>query len=42
MRPVAPSSLTGPIGPHPAWSWADALKRREIVREALAAFTDSF
>jgi WS/DGAT/MGAT family acyltransferase len=24
MRPVAASSLTGPIGPHRRWSWADA------------------
>ncbi|HTU78317.1 MAG TPA: wax ester/triacylglycerol synthase family O-acyltransferase [Solirubrobacteraceae bacterium] len=24
MRPVAPSSLTGPIGPHRRWSWARA------------------
>ncbi|HWX97782.1 MAG TPA: wax ester/triacylglycerol synthase family O-acyltransferase [Solirubrobacteraceae bacterium] len=24
MRPVAGSSLTGPIGPHRRWSWADA------------------
>jgi diacylglycerol O-acyltransferase len=24
MRPVASSSLTGPIGPHRRWSWADA------------------
>ena len=23
MRPVAPSSLIGPIGPHRRWSWAD-------------------
>jgi diacylglycerol O-acyltransferase / wax synthase len=24
LRPVAPSSLTGPIGPHRRWSWAEA------------------
>ncbi len=24
LRPVAPSSLTGPIGPHRRWSWAQA------------------
>jgi diacylglycerol O-acyltransferase / wax synthase len=24
MRPVSASSLTGPIGPHRRWSWADA------------------
>jgi len=24
LRPVAASSLTGPIGPHRRWSWADA------------------
>ena len=35
MRPVAPSSLTGPIGPHRRWSWADTrLSDVKTVREA--------
>jgi WS/DGAT/MGAT family acyltransferase len=35
MRPVAPSCLTGPIGPHRRWSWADArLSDVKTVREA--------
>ena len=28
LRPVAPSSLNGPIGPHRRWSWAEARARR--------------
>ena len=36
MRPVAPSSLTGPIGPHRRWSWAEArLSDVKAVRAAL-------
>jgi WS/DGAT/MGAT family acyltransferase len=36
MRPVAASSLTGPIGPHRRWSWADArLSDVKAVRVAL-------
>ncbi len=36
MRPVAASSLTGPIGPHRRWSWADArLADVKSVRAAL-------
>jgi diacylglycerol O-acyltransferase / wax synthase len=36
MRPVAASSLTGPIGPHRRWSWADArLLDVKTVRAAL-------
>jgi WS/DGAT/MGAT family acyltransferase len=36
MRPVAASSLTGPIGPHRRWSWADArLSDVKTVRSAL-------
>jgi diacylglycerol O-acyltransferase / wax synthase len=36
MRPVAASSLTGPIGPHRRWSWADArLSDVKTVRTAL-------
>jgi WS/DGAT/MGAT family acyltransferase len=36
MRPVAASSLTGPIGPHRRWSWADArLSDVKSVRAAL-------
>ncbi len=36
MRPVAASSLTGPIGPHRRWSWADA--RLTDVKTVRAAF----
>src|SRR5271168_1703630 len=36
MRPVAASSLTGPIGPHRRWSWAQArLSDVKTVRDAL-------
>jgi diacylglycerol O-acyltransferase / wax synthase len=36
MRPVAASSLTGPIGPHRRWSWAQArLSDVKAVRTAL-------
>jgi diacylglycerol O-acyltransferase / wax synthase len=36
MRPVASSSLTGPIGPHRRWSWADVrLSDVKAVRGAL-------
>jgi diacylglycerol O-acyltransferase / wax synthase len=36
MRPVAASSLTGPIGPHRRWSWAQArLSDVKTVRSAL-------
>jgi diacylglycerol O-acyltransferase / wax synthase len=36
MRPVAASSLTGPIGPHRRWSWADVrLSDVKTVRAAL-------
>ncbi len=36
MRPVAASSLTGPIGPHRRWSWADVrLSDVKAVRGAL-------
>jgi diacylglycerol O-acyltransferase / wax synthase len=36
MRPVASSSLTGPIGPHRRWSWADVrLTDVKTVRTAL-------
>ena len=36
MRPVASSSLTGPIGPHRRWSWADArLSDVKAVRAGL-------
>jgi WS/DGAT/MGAT family acyltransferase len=36
MRPVAASSLTGPIGPHRRWSWAEArLSDVKTVRNAL-------
>jgi diacylglycerol O-acyltransferase len=36
MRPVGASSLTGPIGPHRRWSWADArLSDVKTVRNAL-------
>jgi diacylglycerol O-acyltransferase / wax synthase len=36
MRPVAASSLTGPIGPHRRWSWAHArLSDVKTVRGAL-------
>jgi WS/DGAT/MGAT family acyltransferase len=36
MRPVAASSLTGPIGPHRRWSWADVrLIDVKAVRSAL-------
>jgi diacylglycerol O-acyltransferase len=36
MRPVASSSLTGPIGPHRRWSWADVrLTDVKTVRAAL-------
>jgi diacylglycerol O-acyltransferase / wax synthase len=36
MRPVASSSLTGPIGPHRRWSWADVrLTDVKTVRGAL-------
>jgi diacylglycerol O-acyltransferase len=36
MRPVASSSLTGPIGPHRRWSWADVrLTDVKTVRSAL-------
>jgi len=36
LRPVAASSLTGPIGPHRRWSWADArLSDVKVVRAAL-------
>jgi WS/DGAT/MGAT family acyltransferase len=36
MRPVAASSLTGPIGPHRRWSWAQArLSDVKTVRAAL-------
>jgi WS/DGAT/MGAT family acyltransferase len=36
MRPVAPSSLTGPIGPHRRWSWASArLSDVKAVRATL-------
>jgi diacylglycerol O-acyltransferase / wax synthase len=36
MRPVASSSLTGPIGPHRRWSWAQArLTDVKTVRGAL-------
>ncbi len=36
MRPVASSSLTGPIGPHRRWSWADvSLADVKTVRTAL-------
>jgi diacylglycerol O-acyltransferase len=35
MRPVAASSLTGPIGPHRRWSWADAsLSDVKAIRSA--------
>src|SRR5205085_11225510 len=36
MRPVAASSLTGPIGPHRRWSWADA--SLSDVKRVRAAF----
>ena len=36
MRPVASSSLTGPIGPHRRWSWAEVrLSDVKTVRAAL-------
>jgi diacylglycerol O-acyltransferase / wax synthase len=36
MRPVASSSLTGPIGPHRRWSWADVrLTDVKTVRSSL-------
>ena len=36
LRPVAASSLTGPIGPHRRWSWADVrLTDVKTVRAAL-------
>ncbi len=36
MRPVAASSLTGPIGPHRRWSWAEArLSDVKTIRAAL-------
>jgi diacylglycerol O-acyltransferase / wax synthase len=36
MRPVAASSLTGPIGPHRRWSWAEArLSDVKAVRSEL-------
>jgi len=36
MRPVAASSLTGPIGPHRRWSWAEArLSDVKVVRASL-------
>jgi WS/DGAT/MGAT family acyltransferase len=36
MRPVAASSLTGPIGPHRRWSWAEvSLADVKTVRAAL-------
>jgi diacylglycerol O-acyltransferase len=36
MRPVASSSLIGPIGPHRRWSWADArLSDVKTVRSSL-------
>ncbi|MGH2864873.1 MAG: WS/DGAT/MGAT family O-acyltransferase [Solirubrobacteraceae bacterium] len=36
MRPVGASSLTGPIGPHRRWSWAEArLSDVKVVRSAL-------
>jgi diacylglycerol O-acyltransferase / wax synthase len=36
LRPVAASSLTGPIGPHRRWSWANAsLGEVKTVRAAL-------
>jgi diacylglycerol O-acyltransferase len=36
MRPVGSSSLTGPIGPHRRWSWADArLTDVKTIRTAL-------
>jgi diacylglycerol O-acyltransferase len=36
MRPVESSSLTGPIGPHRRWSWADArLTDVKTIRTAL-------
>jgi WS/DGAT/MGAT family acyltransferase len=36
MRPVASSSLTGPIGPHRRWSWADVrLSDVKTVRASL-------
>jgi diacylglycerol O-acyltransferase / wax synthase len=36
MRPVASSSLTGPIGPHRRWSWADVrLSDVKTVRSTL-------
>jgi diacylglycerol O-acyltransferase len=36
MRPVASSSLTGPIGPHRRWSWAEArLSDVKAVRSEL-------
>jgi diacylglycerol O-acyltransferase len=36
MRPVAASSLTGPIGPHRRWSWAQArLSDVKVVRNEL-------
>ncbi len=36
MRPVGASSLTGPIGPHRRWSWADVrLADVKLVRGAL-------
>jgi diacylglycerol O-acyltransferase len=36
MRPVAASSLTGPIGPHRRWSWADvSLSDVKTIRSAL-------
>ncbi|MGO9489716.1 MAG: WS/DGAT/MGAT family O-acyltransferase [Solirubrobacteraceae bacterium] len=36
MRPVASSSLTGPIGPHRRWSWAEvSLADVKTVRAAL-------
>ena len=35
MRPVAASSLTGPIGPHRRWSWADvSLTDVKTIRSA--------
>jgi WS/DGAT/MGAT family acyltransferase len=36
MRPVASSSLTGPIGPHRRWSWADV--RLSDVKTVRTAF----
>jgi diacylglycerol O-acyltransferase / wax synthase len=36
MRPVASSSLTGPIGPHRRWSWADV--RLGDVKTVRSAF----